>query len=64
MRLSFFPLVTLDMHAVNKPEVMLGLAGQRFDEQGNLTDERSRQAVGELVAARVAPTRQVRQGFD
>jgi hypothetical protein len=36
---------------VNKPEVMIGLSGQRFDDQGNLTDEKTRQLIGELVAA-------------
>src|SRR5450755_2281584 len=28
--------VFLDMHTVNKPEVMIGLAGQRCDAEGNL----------------------------
>jgi chromate reductase len=52
--------VTLEMPAVNKPEVMLGLAGQRFDEQGNLTEERSREAVKGLVEALAALTRKLR----
>jgi chromate reductase len=52
--------VFLDMHAVNKPEVMIGMSGQRFDEHGNLTDERSRQAVQDLVAALAALTRRMK----
>jgi chromate reductase len=57
LRQSF---VFLDMHPVNKPEVMIGLSGQRFDEQGNLTDEKSRQLVGELVAALAALARRMK----
>ncbi|MGD0777181.1 MAG: NAD(P)H-dependent oxidoreductase [Candidatus Solibacter sp.] len=51
--------VFLDMHAVNKPEVMIGLAGQRCDADGNLTDEKSKQAIGNLLAALAALTRQL-----
>src|SRR5918998_923874 len=41
--------VFLNMHPLNKPEVMISTAAQRFDEQGNLTDETSRKLVGELL---------------
>jgi chromate reductase len=51
--------VFLDMHAVNKPEVMIGLAGQRCDAEGNLTDEKSKQAIGNLLAALAALTRKL-----
>lgn len=43
--------VFLDMQAVNQPEVMIGNAAQRFDAQGNLTDETSRKLVSRLLAA-------------
>lgn len=46
-------LATLDMPAVNHPEVMIGNAAQRFDRNGRLTDESIRQFIqsllGELV---------------
>jgi len=34
--------VFLNMYAVNQPEVMIANATQRFDAQGNLTDESSK----------------------
>ena len=41
--------VFLNMHAVNQPEVMIGNAAKRFDEQGNLTDETSRKLIQQLL---------------
>src|ERR687893_302926 len=35
-------MVFLNMHPINQPEVMLGNAAQRFDQNGNLTDEKSK----------------------
>ena len=33
--------VFLDVHAVNRPEVMISHAAQKFDAHGNLTDEKT-----------------------
>jgi chromate reductase len=41
--------VFLNMLAVNQPEVMIGRAHERFDEQGNLKDETTRKLIGELM---------------
>jgi chromate reductase len=49
--------VTLNMFALNDPEVMIGKAQERFDAQGNLTDAKSREKVKELVEALAAWTR-------
>lgn len=54
--------VFLDMHPVNKPEVMIATAAQRFDERGELTDERSRELIRELLVALVAWTRRLAGG--
>jgi chromate reductase len=43
--------VFLDLHFLNKPEVMIGSAGSRFDATGNLTDEVTREHVQKLVVA-------------
>src|ERR1043166_833799 len=43
------PFVFLDMYAVNQPEVMIANAAQRFDAQGNLTDETSRKLIQQLL---------------
>lgn len=49
--------VYLNMHALNKPEVMVALAQERFDDKGNLTDLKSRQKVAELLTALIASVR-------
>lgn len=46
LRQSF---VFLNMDAVVQPEVAIGSAPQRFDEQGNLTDETSKKMIGQLL---------------
>jgi len=46
-------LVAQNMPAVNQPEVMIGNAAQRFDQDGRLTDEPTRQHIQKLLAALV-----------
>lgn len=46
-------LVTLDMPAVNQPEVMIGNAVERFDPNGRLTDEVARHLMRKLLEALV-----------
>ena len=41
--------VFLNMYPVNRPEVMIGTAAQRFDESGNLTDERTKKQIRMLL---------------
>jgi chromate reductase len=54
--------VTLDMKAVNKPEVMIGSAKERFDEAGSLTDEKTRALIRKLLESLVAWTQQLERG--
>ena len=54
--------VFLNMHAVNNPEVMIGNASKRFDEQGNLTDETTKGLIGQLLQNLVAWTRRLNPG--
>lgn len=42
--------VYLNMHPLNRPEIMIGSAQDRFDEKGNLTDPKARQKIAELLA--------------
>jgi chromate reductase len=44
-------LVAQDMPMVSQPEVMIGNAAQRFDRDGKLTDQATRQLIGKLMAA-------------
>jgi chromate reductase, NAD(P)H dehydrogenase (quinone) len=51
--------VFLDMHPLNKPEVMISNAAQRFDDQGRLVDATSRKLIGQLLEALVTWTRRL-----
>lgn len=44
-------LVALNMPVVNQPEVLIGNAAQRFDQNGRLSDETTRLFIGQLLAA-------------
>lgn len=55
-------MVFLDMHCLNKPEVMIASAHERFDEQGQLTDETTREFIGKLVTALGDWTRKLQAG--
>lgn len=51
--------VTLNMYPLNNPEVMIANASERFDEQGNLTDQKTRDHIKKLVEALVKWTQQL-----
>jgi chromate reductase len=53
--------VFLNMYPVNQPEVMIGTAQHRFDEQGNLTDEQSKKLIATLLRNLVDHTRQLQE---
>jgi chromate reductase, NAD(P)H dehydrogenase (quinone) len=55
-------MVGANMHLVNRPEVLVQFAHQKFDAKGNLTDEATRQEVKALVAALVVWTRRLQGG--
>src|SRR5688572_29819694 len=42
-------MVFLNMFPVNQPEVMIGNASQRFDSEGNLTDEQTKEFIRQLL---------------
>jgi chromate reductase, NAD(P)H dehydrogenase (quinone) len=44
-------MVFLDMHPLNKPEVLIGQAQTKFDESGNLTDEAAKGFIRDMMAA-------------
>lgn len=46
--------VFLNVHAINRPEVMVGTAGEKFDKDGKLTDQHSRDKIRECLEALVA----------
>ncbi|NUQ01232.1 MAG: NAD(P)H-dependent oxidoreductase [Armatimonadetes bacterium] len=52
--------VFLNIHLLNQPEVMLSGAPNGFDEQGNLTDQKSREKIRGLLEALAAWARQLK----
>jgi len=52
-------MVFLNMFPVNQPEVMIGNAGNKFDEQGNLTDETTKDFIRQLLANLVEWTQRI-----
>ena len=46
--------VFLNMDAVLQPEVAIGGAAQKFDAEGNLTDDKAKELIGQLLKALVA----------
>ena len=52
--------VFLDMHPVNKPEVFVTFAGQKFDEEGRLTDEKTLEFIKALMSSLAAWTERLK----
>jgi chromate reductase, NAD(P)H dehydrogenase (quinone) len=52
--------VFLNMHPVNKPEVMIAQAHNKFDASGRLTDETARKLIAELLANLATWTRRLK----
>jgi chromate reductase len=53
-------LVFLDVLPINKPEVMIASAHERFDAEGRLTHAPTRDLIGKLLAALAAWTRRLK----
>ncbi len=52
-------MVTLNMFPINQPEVMIASAHERFDKEGNLTDETSKKYIAKSLESLVAWTRRL-----
>jgi chromate reductase len=53
--------VFLNVHDMKQPEVMISNAAQKFDPQGNLTDEVTKQHIQRFLAAFIAYIRNIQQ---
>jgi chromate reductase len=53
-------MVFLNMHPLNRPEIMIGTAQDKFDAEGNLTDQSTRDHIAKAVEALATWTRQLR----
>ena len=54
-------MVFLNMYPLNMPEVMISRAHERFDTDGNLTDEKTREYIGKMLVSLVEWTRQLKK---
>ena len=54
-------MVFLNMFPINQPEVMIGNASERFDAEGNLTDEATKDFIRQLLQNLVDWTRRIGQ---
>jgi chromate reductase len=52
--------IFLDMYPVNKPEVFVTFAGQKFDKQGRLIDEKTREYIKALLESLIAWAKRLR----
>ncbi len=57
LRQSF---VYINMYPVNRPEVMVPFAADKVDANGNLTDEKSKEKIRELVESLITWTKRLR----
>jgi len=54
-------LVSLNMHPINKPEVMVTFAIERIDENGVLRDKETRRLIKELLKSLITWTQKLKQ---
>src|SRR5829696_2690939 len=52
-------MVFLNMFPINQPEVMIGNASERFDADGNVTDEQTKEFIRQLLQNLVEWTRRI-----
>jgi len=53
-------MLFIDIHPLNKPEVIVANAAEKFDKQGNLTDEHTKEKIKELLEALVEWTKKLK----
>lgn len=52
-------LVFLNIYPLNKPEIFVNLAAQKFDDKGKLLDQKTRELIVELLTNLVSWTRKI-----
>ena len=54
-------LVSLNMHAINRPEVIVASVDEKINENGDLTDEKTRRKIGQLLESLVDWTKKLKK---
>ena len=52
--------VFLNMHPLNKPEVMIGMVQEKLDENGELKDEKTKEIIKSMLVNLIDLTKQLR----
>lgn len=52
-------LVALNMYVVNRPEVTVAFASEKIDDEGNVTDEKTRNKIKHLLKSLIDWTRKL-----
>lgn len=55
-------LVSLNMHPINRPEVIVASADEKIDKKGNLTDEKTRKKIRQLLETLLNWTKKLKKG--
>jgi chromate reductase len=53
--------VFLNMHAVNRPEVIVTFADEKIDEDGNVTDRKTKEKIRQLLESLIVWTRRLQK---
>jgi chromate reductase len=54
-------LVSLNAHAINRPEVIVASVEEKIDEKGNLADERTRKKIRQLLESLINWTKRLKK---
>jgi len=54
-------MLFINMHPLNRPEVVVGNVAEKFDEKGNLVDEHTKEKIKELLQALVDWTERLKK---
>ncbi|HUD05139.1 MAG TPA: NAD(P)H-dependent oxidoreductase [Patescibacteria group bacterium] len=54
-------MLFINMHPLNRPEVVVGNVAEKFNAQGNLTDEHTKEKIKELVQSLVDWTERIKK---
>jgi chromate reductase len=54
-------MVFLNMYLLNQPEVMVPFAQEKIDQNGRLTDQKTREKIRELLEALVSWTKKLKK---
>lgn len=55
-------LVAVNAYVMNQPEIVIGQVSTKFDEAGNLTDEKTKEFISKFITSLAAFSERIKQG--